>query len=353
VTQSPETFLLDVCREVQEVMNIAAAAAVVYARRPASHEDTVVIAGEVGLTREQILLLAATQITPMLGPNNRVVLENRFTWSNRPDLGKAVRNLAAVPLMGDQTLGMMLALNKETGDFNSVDIKLMSSIANQSAVFLTNNMLYSDLQELLMGVLHALTATIDAKDPYTCGHSNRVAIISKRLAESMGLPSARVQQIYLAGLMHDVGKIGVPESVLCKPGRLTAEEYDAVKKHPALGAKILGDIRQLDDVIGGILYHHERLDGRGYPQGLYGDEVPLDARIIGLADCFDAMSSDRTYRQALPLDAVISEIRKCAGTQFDPDVVEHLLQWDLQALLAELCQPAKTVFPIQIAQEAG
>jgi len=351
VTQAPDAFLLAVCREVQEVMNLSAAAAVVYAHPPAVHEDTVVVAGELGLTKEQIMLLAATQIAPMLAQNNRVAVENQFTWGTRPDLGKAVRNLVAVPLLGEQTMGVLLAFNKESGDFNSVDIKLMSSIGSQSTVFLTNNMLYADLQDLLMGVLHALTATIDAKDPYTCGHSNRVAIISKRLAESMGLPAQRVQQVYLAGLMHDIGKIGVPESVLCKPGRLTPEEYEAVKKHPGLGAKILGGIRQLDDVIAGILYHHERLDGRGYPRGLRGDEVPLDARIIGLADCFDAMSSDRTYRKALPLEAVINEVRNCAGTQFDPDVVTHLLDWDLESLLTELCQPAKTVFPIQVAQE--
>jgi hypothetical protein len=351
VTQSPDAFLLAVCREVHEVMNLSAAAAIVYAHPPAVHEDTVVVAGELGLTKEQIMLMAATRITPMLAQNSRVVVDNQFTWSTRPDLGKAVRNLVAVPLLGEQTMGMLLAFNKESGDFNSVDIKLMSSIGNQSTVFLTNNMLYADLQDLLMGVLHALTATIDAKDPYTCGHSNRVAIISKRLAESMGLPAQRVQQIYLAGLMHDIGKIGVPESVLCNPGRLTPQEYEAVKKHPALGAKILGGIRQLDDVIAGILYHHERLDGRGYPQGLHGDEVPLDARIIGLADCFDAMSSDRTYRKALPLEAVVDEVRKCAGTQFAPEVVAHLLDWDLENLLKELCQPAKTVFPIRIAQE--
>ena len=351
VTQSPDAFLLAVCGEVHEVMNLSAAAAIVYAHPPAVHEDTVVVAGELGLTKEQIMLLAATRITPMLAQNSRVVVDNQFTWSTRPDLGKAVRNLVAVPLLGEQTMGMLLAFNKESGDFNSVDIKLMSSIGNQSTVFLTNNMLYADLQDLLMGVLHALTATIDAKDPYTCGHSNRVAIISKRLAESMGLPAQRVQQIYLAGLMHDIGKIGVPESVLCNPGRLTPQEYEAVKKHPALGAKILGGIRQLDDVIAGILYHHERLDGHGYPQGLYGDEVPLDARIIGLADCFDAMSSDRTYRKALPLEAVVDEVRKCAGTQFDPEVVAHLLEWDLENLLKELCQPARTVFPIQVAQE--
>ena len=119
----------------------------------------------------------------------------------------------------------------------------------------------------------------------------------------------------------------------------------------AASVGILGGIRQLDDVIAGILCHHERLDGRGYPQGLHGDEVPLDARIIGLADCFDAMSSDRTYRKALPLEAVVDEVRKCAGTQFDPEVVAHLLAWDLENLLKELCQPAKTVFPIQVARE--
>jgi HD-GYP domain-containing protein (c-di-GMP phosphodiesterase class II) len=351
VTQSPEAFLLAVCEEVHEVMNLSAAAAVLYAHPPAVHEDTVVIAGDLGLTKEQVMLLAATQITPMLAKNNRSVVANQFKWAAHPDLGKEVRNLVAVPLMAEHSMGMLLAFNKESADFNSVDIKLMNSIGNQSTVFLTNNMLYADLQDLLMGVLHALTATIDAKDPYTCGHSNRVAIISKRLAESMGLPAQRVQQIYLAGLMHDIGKIGVPESVLCKPGRLTAEEYEAIKKHPGLGVKILGGIRQLDHVIAGMLCHHERLDGGGYPQGLCGDEVPLDARIIGLADCFDAMSSDRTYRKALPLEAVVGEVRKCAGTQFDPKVVEHLLSWDLDALLKEMCQPAKTVFPVSIAQE--
>jgi len=351
VTQSPEAFLQAVCEEVREVMNLSAAAAVLNAHPPAVHEDTVVIAGDLGLTKEQVMLLAATQIMPMLAEKNNVVVENNFHWTANPELGKQVRNIVAMPLMGENTLGMLLAFNKESVDFNSVDIKLMNSIGNQATVFLTNNMLYADLQDLLMGVLHALTATIDAKDPYTCGHSNRVAIISKRLAESMGLSAQRVQQIYLAGLMHDIGKIGVPESVLCKPGRLTDEEYDAIKKHPGLGAKILGGIRQLDDVIAGILCHHERLDGRGYPQGLSGEEVPLDARIIGLADCFDAMSSDRTYRKALPLEAVVGEVQKCSGTQFDPEVVKHLLSWDLEAMLKELCQPAKTVFPIRIAQE--
>ena len=148
---------------------------------------------------------------------------------------------------------MLIALNKRSGDFDSVDLKLVKSIGAQTAVFLEYTRLYADMKDLLMGVLHALTASIDAKDPYTCGHSHRVAAISRRLAEAAGLPAEKVQRIYLAGLLHDIGKIGVPESVLRKPGKLTAEECKLVKDHPAIGARILGGIRQFDDVRGGHL----------------------------------------------------------------------------------------------------
>ncbi|MCD6304078.1 MAG: HD-GYP domain-containing protein, partial [Planctomycetes bacterium] len=264
---------------------------------------------------------------------------------------QAAFNLPAGAPGGRPTLGTLLALNKAGGDFNSIDIKLMSSVANQAAVFLTNHVLYADLQELLMGVLHALTASIDAKDPYTCGHSRRVADISRRLAETMGLAPPDVQRTYLAGLLHDIGKIGVPEAVLCKPGRLTDAEYEQIKKHPEIGARILGGIRQLEHVVPGILCHHERLDGRGYPRGLSGAQIPLEARIIGLADCFDAMTSDRVYRKALPLEKVIREIRRHAGTQFDRKVADVLLSMDLPAYLEELRKPTESAFQISLAQE--
>ncbi len=351
VTQPPQDFLRDVCEQLREVMGVSAAAAVIHAHPPAAQEDLVVVDGEIDLTPGEIKLLAFERIAPLLAEDNRAIVDNEFSWRSDPHLSGSIRNLTAAPLVSEQALGMLLAFNRKGGDFNSPDMKLIGSIANQSAVFLANNMLYADLQDLLMGVLHALTASIDAKDPYTCGHSNRVAIISRRLAEACGLPPAKVQHIYLTGLLHDVGKIGVPESTLRKPGRLTNEEYEAIRKHPGIGAKILGGIRQLDDVIGGILCHHERLDGRGYPQGLTGEDVPQDARIIGLADCFDAMTSDRIYRRAMPLPLVIKEIRQCAGTQFDPDIVEKFLSLDLEKFLVELRRPAQTVFPVTVVQE--
>jgi putative nucleotidyltransferase with HDIG domain len=202
--------------------------------------------------------------------------------------------------------------------------------------------LYADLQDLLMGVLHALTATIDAKDPYTCGHSQRVAMLSKLLAQRVGFPPAKVQELYLAGLLHDIGKIGVPEQVLCKEGRLTDEEYGSMKRHPSIGAKILQGIRQLDEVIVGILTHHERPDGKGYPQRLSGAQVPIEGRIVGLADVFDAMTSDRTYRKAMQLNVVLAEIRRCAGTQFDPLLVDLLMTFDFTKLMKDLHQTSQT-----------
>jgi HD-GYP domain-containing protein (c-di-GMP phosphodiesterase class II) len=242
-----------------------------------------------------------------------------------------------VPLISDRKpIGVLIGFNKCSGDFDSIDLKLISSIGSQTAIFLEYSRLYADMEDLLMGVLHAMTASIDAKDPYTCGHSQRVALISKRLAEACDLSADRVQRIYLAGLLHDVGKIGVPESLLRKPGKLTPEEYDMVKNHPVIGAKILGGIRQLEDVLVGIIAHHERLDGKGYPNGLKGEAVPLEGRILGLADCFDAMTSDRTYRKRLSLEETAEEIRRNVGTQLDAVLVEKLLSMDLKVFMDEL-----------------
>jgi HD-GYP domain-containing protein (c-di-GMP phosphodiesterase class II) len=188
---------------------------------------------------------------------------------------------------------------------------------------------FAEQQALFMGSLQALTAAIDAKDPYTGGHSERVAFLSWSLARALGLGEDTADRIRVAGLVHDIGKIGVPEAILCKAGRLTDEEFEAIKRHPEIGHRILRDIDPFQDVLPGVLHHHERWDGRGYPHKLAGDKIPMIARIIGLADTFDAMSSTRSYRPALPRDHVLRELERGAGSQFDPRIVEAFKKVDL------------------------
>jgi HD-GYP domain-containing protein (c-di-GMP phosphodiesterase class II) len=155
-----------------------------------------------------------------------------------------------------------------------------------------------------------------------------VAHLSCRLAAALGLDEHSAERVRIAGLVHDVGKIGVPEAVLCKTGRLTDEEFALIKTHPEIGHRILKDIPHFDDVLPGVLRHHERWDGKGYPGGLAGEAIPLVARILALADTFDAMSSTRSYRPALPREKVLEDFRRCAGTQFDPALVERFLTLD-------------------------
>jgi len=173
---------------------------------------------------------------------------------------------------------------------------------------------------------------VDAKDAYTCGHSERVALLARQLTLEAAMPEAMAERAYMAGLLHDVGKIGVPEAVLQKTGRLTPEEFEQMKRHPEIGARILRDIKQISDVIPGVLSHHERYDGQGYPAGLAAENIPIMGRIICLADCFDAMTSNRTYRTALPLEVALTEIRRCSGTQFDPVLTEAFLKISVDKL---------------------
>jgi HD-GYP domain-containing protein (c-di-GMP phosphodiesterase class II) len=259
---------------------------------------------------------------------NQLAADRSLAW-----LSEHARRLLAVPLVrGESVLGCLFCFDKTAGDFDTADAKLLTSIANEIAIYLENAMLFEDVRGLNMGLLHALTSAVDAKDPYTCGHSERVALLARMLSEQADLPKPLCERIYMAGLLHDVGKIGVPEAVLQKTGRLTPEEFDLMKKHPEIGARILRDVRQIEDVIPGVLHHHERFDGRGYPHGLAGELIPLMGRIICLADCFDAMTSNRTYRKALPLEVTLTEIRRCAGTQFDPKLTDAFLSLGIEKL---------------------
>ncbi|MFM1824117.1 MAG: Cyclic di-GMP phosphodiesterase response regulator RpfG [Planctomycetota bacterium] len=228
-------------------------------------------------------------------------------------------------------LGLLAAGDREGGDgaMSSVERTLVESAAGHLAVFLDNARLYRDLDAMFVGAMSALVSAIDAKDPYTRGHSQRVALLSRRIAESLGLKAADLRSIYIAGLVHDVGKIGVPEEILRKEGRLSDGEFEAIKRHPEIGWRILRDIPQFAPVLDGVRYHHERFDGRGYPHGLAGRDIPLFARIIAVADTFDAMSSNRVYRAARPRDEVFAEMRRVSGQQFDPEILAAFLALDL------------------------
>jgi len=259
-----------------------------------------------------------------------------------------VRNLIAVPLFsketGDSTskcgapiMGVMVAINSSNKrDFDSTDVKLFNSVANGCAVFIENGRLFGDLKDLLLGLLRALARSIDAKDGYTHGHSERVAFVARWIAEHLArqkvLRPEQIHEVYFAGLLHDIGKIGVEDWVLRKAGALTESERDCVRRHPVIGAGILRGIKQMRDIVPAVMSHHERIDGAGYPNGLRGNQIPLIARIIGLADSFDAMTSKRSYRDAKTLDQAIGEIRSHAGSQFDADVAGAFLGGDVYRL---------------------
>ena len=182
------------------------------------------------------------------------------------------------------------------------------------------------VKALSVEVMEALAHTIDAKDEYTKGHSIRVAKYSRMLAEKLGLSAEQCENIYYMALLHDIGKIGVPNEIINSTSKLTDEEYAIIKKHPALGADILSEIKSNPDLVTGARWHHERYDGKGYPDGRQGEDIPFLARIIGVADSYDAMTSNRSYRRFLPQEVVRSEIEKNSGTQFDPAVAACMLE---------------------------
>jgi len=229
-----------------------------------------------------------------------------------------------------RVFGAIIAGEKQCEEdaVTTIDMKLVDAAAQHLTILLENVALYEEQQSMFLGTLGAITASIDAKDRYTCGHSQRVSVLARSLATEAGLDEAACERVRICGLVHDVGKIGVPESVLRKPGRLTDEEFDQIKRHPVIGRRILRDIPQLSDVLDGVLHHHERWDGAGYPSGLSGESIPLFARIIGIADAYDAMRSTRTYRDAMRHDRVLAEIRRCAGAQFDPMLTPLFMRID-------------------------
>ena len=183
----------------------------------------------------------------------------------------------------------------------------------------------TELEKAYLDTIGILRHTVEAKDPYTRGHSDRVSEFSILIGQKMNLDSDTIHDLKIGGLFHDIGKIGIPDSILLKESKLNDNEYSQIKNHPTIGAHILGDAKVFENIIPIVKHHHEKFDGTGYPSGLKGSEIPLIARIASVADTFDAMTSKRTYRDSLPISVVKEELKRCSGSQFDPEIASVFL----------------------------
>ena len=352
VTEADANFLQMACDNLTEIILVEGIA--ILLEKTVEDEQQLVVAAGSGLIDidERKAAVLHSRLTDEISSGKEALLDSEVDCPFRYDWPGDIRNIIAVPLCGkdkadsrfaeraqngNSMIGLMVAINRiGKQDFDSTDVKLFNSVASGCAVFIENGRLFKDLKELFIGSLKALTSSIDAKDKYTRGHSERVAFISRwiaeRLSEQEQLDEEQIHKIYLAGLLHDIGKIGVEEPVLRKQGKLTEHELDLIKKHPSIGAGILHEIKQMRDIMSGVLCHHERIDGKGYPSGLTGEQIPLIGKIVGLADSFDAMTSKRTYRGAKTVEQALAEIEKGLGTQFDEKVGRVFLDSDVYQL---------------------
>ncbi|MDN5280485.1 MAG: hypothetical protein PWR01_4450 [Clostridiales bacterium] len=288
----------------------------------------------VGAKLQEIRLPMGTGLAGWCAQNNATVMvpdtekDPRFFKGADKKSGFVTRSMICVPMrLKDKVIGVLQVLNR-TGDipFNEHDVEMLENVANQAVSAIENARLYENIQKVYLSTIEVLATAIDAKDPYTQGHSRRVTQYSVAIAEELNMTRKEIENVRYAGLLHDVGKIGIKDSIIRKPGRLTDEEYAIIKKHPAIGAKILRPVDFLADKIPGVLHHHEYYDGRGYPDHLTGETIPLDGRIICVADAFDAMTTNRPYRKGLTVKTAIGELKKFSGKQFDPLCVEAFLR---------------------------
>ena len=373
VTESDCNYLQMACDSLTDIVSVEGIAILVE-KDIDDHKELVIAAGAGLIDIDwHMAAIIHDRLERELAKGKEALLDSEVDAPFKYHWPDNIKNVIAVPLIGKEKtpigpsgltakghniIGIMVAINRVgRADFDSVDAKLFNSVANGCAVFIENGRLFNDLKELFVGSLKALTSSIDAKDPYTRGHSERVAFVSKWIAEQLaaadGLDQEQIHKIYLAGLLHDIGKIGVDEVVLRKKGKLNDDEFGCIKEHPAIGAGILGGIKQMKDIVPGVLSHHERPDGKGYPNGLKGEQIPLVARIISLADSFDAMTSKRTYRDALTLAQALEEIKKGLGAQFDEKVGKLFLDSNVYRLWDMIQDGLKDIYSTEDMSKYG
>jgi diguanylate cyclase (GGDEF)-like protein len=232
-----------------------------------------------------------------------------------------IHNLLAIPIfIQDDFEGVVVCANRD-GGFDDLDDDVLLALGNHAGAVLENGRLHGELRSSYMAIVRMLAEAIEAKDPATRMHSEDVAEYVRGVADSFDLEPRRREEMLIASLLHDVGKIGVSERILLKPGPLTPEEREAIELHPRIGYRLVGQVPSLEGIGPAVLHHHERWDGNGYPDGLSGEGIPLEARVIGVADAFSAMTSARPYRESMATDDACLELERCAGGQFDPQVV--------------------------------
>ena len=285
--------------------------------------------GEKGEQLKQMRLKMGEGIAGWVAVNDQAALVNdvqndpRHYRKAQHITNFVTRNMLCVPVRSrGKVVGVLQAINKKEGLFTEQDLDEFWTLSNQVAVALDNANLYAELQDTFLHTAGALAAAVEKKDPYTGGHIMRVVQYSMAIARNMERALSDMERLQLAAVLHDIGKIGIRDNVLLKQGRLTAEEMSHMREHPLVGDDILAHIEQLQDVRRVMRAHHEKWDGSGYPDGLRGEDIPLHARIISVADCVDAMTTDRPYRKAADLPTAVEEVRRFAGKEFDPRVAD-------------------------------
>jgi len=292
-----------------------------YVRRPVQVE-----AGDEEIVVSQTIMQTAVREKSSIISSDALV-DERFVQS-RSIVDLAVRSAMCAPLINRETvLGIVYVDSTNQANlFSREDLALFSALALKAGTAVDNSRLYDDLRSLFYNTVETLVRTIQAKDPYTSGHSTRVSRYSLLIADKLGLSTKEKHQLYLAAMLHDIGKIGVPDELLNRPGRLTEDEMDKVRNHVQLGASMIEMLGEMHPIVPLIRHHHEGYDGTGYPDGLKGEEIPLISRIVAVADMYDAMTSDRSYRKRRTQEYAISEIERTRGTKLDPRVSDAFLE---------------------------
>jgi len=257
---------------------------------------------------------------------NRPIILDQQEASARFDLS-SIKSAICQPLMSKGKIIGTLCLVRQTDikRFTPGQLTTLSLFAAKAALSIENSKLYTELEDAYFDTVEALANAIEARDQYTAGHTERVWEITQSIARTLGWDEQRIKELRMGAVLHDVGKIGVPDSILNKRGQLSAEEQEIMQTHPDLGARIVRQIEFLKPALPYILFHHERYDGKGYPTGLRGEAIPIQGRLLAVVDTFDAITSDRPYRKGQGVDEAVAEIKRNCGTQFDPDIIKAFL----------------------------